>query len=193
MNAYILFFTVLLYISNLCCGNNKSNTTTNNIQIADTLQYIEHTDTNYVTVFLDVDFAGIVNVFDNPNGKIIKTIKNDNEDIVMFDLLQKQDSMYYVIAYSGETDQILVKGWIFQNTNLGVYSAAYGDLHLSLYKTPSNRQQIVIAERVYNPNMYEVLDFEGKWLKVRTVINNKVYIGWMPPEMQCANPYSTCS
>lgn len=195
MNAYFLFFTLLLCISSSCCGNNKSSTITYNIQQTDTLQYIDPADTNYLTVFLNIDFAGTVNVFDNPNGNIIKSVKNDNdgEDIVMFNLLQKQDSMYYVIAYNGGTNQILAKGWISQNTNLGVYSAAYGDLPCFLYKTPFNRKQIVIEEKVYNSNMYEVLDFEGEWLKVKIKVGNKFYIGWMPPEMQCANPYTTCS
>ena len=98
-----------------------------------------------------------------------------------------------MIAYSGSTNDVLAIGWISQNTKLGVYSAAYGDLHCSLYKTPFDRKQIIITEAVYNPNMYEVVDFEGKWLKVRVKINNKFYVGWLPPEMQCANPYTTCS
>ena len=45
----------------------------------------------------------------------------------------------------------------------------------------------------YNPEMYEVVDFEGKWLKVKTKINGKNYEGWLSPEMQCSNVYSTCS
>jgi hypothetical protein len=166
-----------------------------NVQQSDTLQIIEHTDTDFLTVFLNIEFAGKVEVFDIPNGKTTKYVQNDieEEDFVMFDLLQKQDSMYYVIAYSGLTNNVLAKGWISKNTNLGVYSAAYGDLHCSLYKMPFNRKQIIITEKVYNSNMYEVLDFDGKWLKVRTKINNEFYVGWLPPEMQCANPYTTCS
>ena len=53
--------------------------------------------------------------------------------------------------------------------------------------------KVIITEKEYNPNVYQVLDFEGKWLKVQVRIKGKIYVGWMSPEMQCANPYSTCS
>jgi len=194
MKVYILCL-ITMCVSISCGSKNNTNQMKRNPHQSDSLQFIEHTDTNFLTVFLNVEFEGTVEVFDAPHGKTIKYVQNniEEEDFVMFDLLQKQDSMYYIIAYSGLTDQILAKGWISQNTNLGVYSAAYGDLHCSLYLMPFNRKQIIITEKVYNPNMYKVLDFEGKWLKVRTKINNKFYIGWMPPEMQCANPYTTCS
>ena len=193
MKICVLF--LILWVSVSCGNKNAINHTTQSIQHSDTLEYRNHSDTNFLTVFLNIEFEGTVAVFDIPHGKITKYVQNDikEEDFVMFDLLQKQDSMYYVIAYSGSTDDVLAIGWISQNTKLGVYSAAYGDLHCSLYKTPFDRKQIIITESVYNPNMYEVLDFEGKWLKVRVKINNKFYVGWLPPEMQCANPYTTCS
>lgn len=41
--------------------------------------------------------------------------------------------------------------------------------------------------------MYEVIDFEGKWLKIKAKINGKKYVGWIPPEEQCCNVYSTCN
>jgi hypothetical protein len=185
-----LFFTTILSL--LCCVTSQSG----KAQQIDTLQYIEQTDNDYLSVFLDIDFAGKVDIFDVPNGKRIKSVQNDTEesDIIMFDLLQKKDSMYYyVIAYSGIDDEILAKGWIKKDNHLGVYSAAYGEQHCSLYELPFNREKIIVTENEYNPNMYEVIDFEGKWLKVKIKIKDKIYIGWMPPEMQCSNPYTTCN
>ncbi|MGM9746441.1 MAG: hypothetical protein ACI392_03895 [Paludibacteraceae bacterium] len=97
------------------------------------MQLIMHTDNNFATVFLHVEFAEKVEVFDSPNGEIMTSVQNNisEEDYVMFDLLHKPDNMYYVIAYSGLTDRVLAIGWIPQNTNIGIYSAAYGDLHLN--------------------------------------------------------------
>ena len=48
-------------------------------------------------------------------------------------------------------------------------------------------------EKEYNPNMYEVSDFDGKWLKIKTEVKGQKYEGWMPPDEQCSNVYSTCN
>ena len=193
MRLKILFSTIALGFF-ASCNNNKSTLPGKPIQ-RDTLQTIKHKDNNSLTVFLNIEYAGELAVFEDPNGRIKETVQNDiaNEDFVMFDLLQKKDSFYYVVAYSSLDDRIISEGWIKKNNKLGIYSAAYGDLDCILYEVPFDKEKIVITEKEYNPNIYEVLDFEGKWLKVRIRIEDKVYIGWMPPEIQCSNPYTTCS
>lgn len=52
---------------------------------------------------------------------------------------------------------------------------------------------MILVDEEYNPEMYEVTDFEGKWLKINAKIRGQVYSGWMPPELQCSNVYSTCN
>ena len=152
---------------------------------------------NVATVFLDIDFTGEIYVYDKPDGKIIKTLKNNIEEtnFVMLDLLQKNDSMFYVIAYNSLEEDTITRGWIMKSHHLGIYSRMYTPEidPLILYETPNDTLQIVVKDTVYNPEVYEVIDFEGKWLKVKTKINGKNYEGWLSPEMQCSNVYSTCS
>ena len=152
---------------------------------------------NVATVFLDIDFTGEIYVYDKPDGKIIKTLKNNIEEtnFVMLDLLQKNDSMFYIIAYNSLEEDTITRGWIMKSHHLGIYSRMYTPEidPLILYEMPNDTLQIVVKDTVYNPEMYEVVDFEGKWLKVKTKINGKNYEGWLSPEMQCSNVYSTCS
>lgn len=152
---------------------------------------------NVATVFLDIDFTGEIYVYDKPDGKIIKTLKNNIEEtnFVMLDLLQKNDSMFYVIAYNSLEEDTITRGWIMKSHYLGIYSRMYTPEidPLILYKNPNDTLQIVVKDTVYNPEVYEVMDFEGKWLKVKTKINGKNYEGWLSPEMRCSNVYSTCS
>ena len=152
---------------------------------------------NVATVFLDIYFTGEIYVYDKPDGKIIKTLKNNIEEtnFVMLDLLQKNDSMFYVIAYNSLEEDTITRGWIMKSHHLGTYSRAYAPEidPLILYENPNDTLQIVVKDTVYNPEVYEVVDFEGKWLKVKTKINGKNYEGWLSPEMQCSNVYSTCS
>lgn len=192
MKIYVLFLILWVYVS---CGNkNAINHTMQSIQHSDTLEYRNHSDTNFLTVFLNIEFEGTVAVFDIPHGKITKYVQNDikEEDFVMFDLLQKQDSMYYVVAYSGLTDRILAKGWISKNNHLDIYFSAY-DRDLVIYKNANDRKKKMFSDKEYLFDNIEVLDFENNWLKIKFNYKGRSYNGWLPPEMQCANPYTTCS
>ena len=192
MKIYVLFLILWVYVS---CGNkNAINHTMQSIQHSDTLEYRNHSDTNFLTVFLNIEFEGTVTVFDIPHGKITKYVQNDikEEDFVMFDLLQKQDSMYYVVAYSGLTDRILAKGWISKNNHLDIYFSAY-DRDLVIYKNANDRKKKMFSDKEYLFDNIEVLDFENNWLKIKFNYKGRSYNGWLPPEMQCANPYTTCS
>lgn len=150
-------------------------------------------DSNIASVFLDYNFIEDITVFDSI-GQVIKTIKNDieNENVVMFQLLEKNDSMFHVIAYWSLDLKFLVDGWIYKKNHLRIFSASYNQDFI-LYEVPYTRENIVVTEKEYNPQMYEVIDFEGNWLKIRTKIENRIYQGWIPPEMQCSNIYSTCN
>ena len=187
--SYIIIFVLV------SCSYQKHTSQLDGVQQIDSLLFRQDDNSHIITIFLDPEFTGKVDVFEEPKGGIIKSIQNnlEEDDIVMFDLLQKTDSMYYVIAYSAIDDRILAKGWIYQKNKLGIYSAAYGDMYCSLYEKPSNRAKVIITEKEYNPNVYQVLDFEGKWLKIKAKINGKKYVGWIPPEEQCCNVYSTCN
>ena len=192
MKTLILF--LILWISVSCGNKNETNHTGQSIQHSDTLEYRNYTDTNFLTVFLNIEFSGTVAVYDIPHGKIIKYVQNDieEEDFVMFDLLQKQDSMYYVIAYSGLTNRILAKGWISKNNHLDIYFSAY-DSDLIVYKNANDRGVKMFSDKEHLFKDIEVLDFENNWLKIKFNYKGRSYNGWLPPEMQCANPYTTCS
>lgn len=193
INKMKIFFLIILILAS--CSNQKPANQLNKVEETASLQLKQDTGSHVVTIFLDPEFTGKVDVFKEPNGRIIKSVQNNDEDdtVIMFALLGKTDNMYYVIAYSGIDDSILAKGWIYKKNHLGIYSSAYGHKRCSLYEMPSNKAKIVLTEKEYNPDVYQVLDFEGKWLKVQVKNKSRVYVGWMPPEMQCANPYTTCS
>lgn len=186
---------VICVLALFSCGNKNTNAQTQETAKPNEVEKIVQNDTNFPSVFLSIDFSGEVQVFDKPNGNIVKTLKNDigEENFVLFDLLEKNDSMFYVVAYFSLDREFIIRGWIYnKNNNLGIYSSTYNKPFI-LYKTPYNRKEVIATEKEYNPNMYEVIDFDDKWLRIRTKINGKIYEGWIPPEEQCCNVYSTCN
>ncbi len=191
----ILLYVYLLVL--VSCSPKTKNTPTNE-ELSDTIPNhlelkIYNNDSCLVSVFLDYEFAGEIQMFDKSH-HLVKTIKNDieNENFVMFDLLEKNDSMFHVIAYWSLDNNSIGEGWVYKDKHLGIFSATY-NRDFILYKEPYNREQIVARDKEYNPEVYPVTDFEGKWLKIKAKINNQFYQGWIPPEMQCSNVYSTCN
>ena len=146
-------------------------------------------------MFLDIEYKGTVHIYDRPGGKIITTLKNDidNENFVTFNILQDSDTMFQVSAfYTLNEDSIISTGWIKKNDNLGIFTRGYGDL--MLYKSPNKEEKVIVPENsVYSINMWIVTDSQGEWLKVKATVDGKKYEGWLSPEMQCCNVYSTCS
>ena len=100
--------------------------------------------------------------------------------------------MFYVLAYSSLNNTLITKGWIYKNNHLGIYSSTY-NRDFILYKRPHNKREIIAIDEVYNPNMYVVIDFDGKWLKIKTKVKGHKYAGWISPDEQCSNVYSTCN
>ncbi|MGI6291429.1 MAG: hypothetical protein ACOXZH_03235 [Bacteroidales bacterium] len=188
-----IYFLIILFIAVSCLNKNKSVYYDPN---ADTVKsVVEHTFNDLPSVFLSPDFEGIVEVFDiPPYGKKVKELKNNMEEgnIVMFDLLQKNDSMYYVLAYSGLTNEILATGWIHKKNKLSICFLAY-DRDLVIYRNVNDRSDKILSDKEYLVTDVEVIDYEGEWLKIKFKYKGIFHVGWLPPEMQCANPYTTCS
>lgn len=83
-------------------------------------------------------------------------------------------------------------GWIHIGEHIGIYSRAY-TVPLKLYVEPNDTSKVQSIIEEYDPGLYTVIDCKNDWLKVRRVLHGRIYVGWMAPEMQCPNPYSTCS
>ncbi|HML64433.1 MAG TPA: hypothetical protein PKC55_06350 [Dysgonomonas sp.] len=145
-----------------------------------------------VSIFMDIDYKGSKLLYDEPGGHVVKKLKHDfvNEDFIVFNIINKNDSMFQVEAYYSIKGYI-GKGWIKKDKHLGIYSRAYGSQPLRLYSKPSMKSRVVYTEGV-STSMYVVTDYHGQWLKVKISVGGKIHEGWMPWEMQCSNVYSTC-
>lgn len=145
-------------------------------------------------VFLDIDYYGEIAVYNHPQGTVIYKIKNDSiqEEYVLFDLIDKNDSMFFVEAYSSLSNNMTTKGWIKKSSHLGIFSSVYQG-SMVLYKEPDKKSLAIKNDKQYCPDMYEVVDFKDNWLKIIVKDNGRSIEGWMPPEEQCCNVYSTCN
>jgi hypothetical protein len=147
---------------------------------------------NRAEVFLSMDFKNKVTLYNTTNKQKVLTRLGHNfkaEDYLLFSIYKTNDSMYYVeasYAIAGKK----TKGWISKKTKLAVFAKARSQ-KLVLYRSHSKSSTKLSVD--YTPGELEVVDCHAQWLKLRVKAKNKILIGWLPPEEQCSNPYTTCN
>ena len=102
------------------------------------------------------------------------------------------DSMFQVSAEYSIQGHIS-DGWIDKNEHIGVYSRVYEEgKSLVLYAAPRKGD---VAAKIphYVQTLIPVTGCEKGWVRVRMPDKGKVFEGWLPPEEQCANAYTTCN
>lgn len=144
--------------------------------------------------FLDVSYKGSVEVFEKPGGKSLICINNDidSSDYMQFLITDKNDSMFFVNVNHAIDGSFITKGWIRKTNSIGIYSSVY-DKELKLYESPNKNSKVQCIVKEYSPEMYIVKDCVDNWLLVEITLNGIKYLGWMSPDMQCCNVFSTCS
>lgn len=148
---------------------------------------------SFPTVFLNPDYNGIVQLVNN--NKVIPLQNNALDgNFILFSLIKKAKDLYEVIAWNSSDESFIGRGKIQSDAPICIYSRQYipEEDPLKLYANP-NRDSLFVSDSIYRTEAFDVVDFCNKWLQVKLIIDNKIHIGWLPPEMQCSNVYSTCN
>jgi hypothetical protein len=126
-------------------------------------------------------------------GKVIYYIMNDTitEDyygaIIM--KINKNHNLAYVNATATLYDTIPKIGWI-EMKNLGIYPNKFSVINL--YCKPNTESKI--KSKIIKPEFFpfNILNCKGNWLYISYFdVDKKIKKGWLSPEDQSSNPYST--
>lgn len=138
-------------------------------------------------------------VYNNPKKEYqIDSVINDTiqENYVSIAIYRIKDGMAE-ISVTYLLDSILgivrpsAEGWM-ETKFLGTNLASYSDSIVKAYASP-NRSSDVVFEIVYPQwgDWYPVKDAYKGWLYIQNIYNAS-QCGWVAPEDQCNNPYTTC-
>lgn len=148
------------------------------------------------SIILDPEFKGTLDVFDAPNGRVLKAVGHNqaDEDFIFLEL-RKSTDQYFEVSVHFSLEGHIVDGWVRKSDVLGIYSRAYNSTDtFELFDTSDTGSQKPIVVMEYSQELLPVIDCDSNgWLKVRYSMNEKVYEGWLPKEAQCANPYTPCN
>lgn len=165
--------------------------------VEDSSVYTKSSDSDYVSVFLDVDFSDSISL-ETQEGIIF--LQNTTDSLGEFDgvqlqLLEKVGEMYKVKAWHTLELDPIGEGLIRRTSPIAIFSRQYDPAThpLRLYSFPDSTSSFQI-DTVYNTGPLKVIDFTSdKWLKVRYTRGERVIEGWISHDQQCASVYSTCN
>lgn len=129
----------------------------------------------------------------NNNGEVICYIMNDTitEDYFGISIMKIKNNRAYVSASATLYDTLPKIGWI-QTKYLGIYPNKFSKINL--YSKPDTKS--LVRSTIIKPEYYpfNILDCKGAWLYVSYYdVDRKKKDGWLAPDDQCSNPYSTCN
>ena len=195
-NKELIFFTLLLLgvpFWGFCCQPYIENKSKSDV--------VEVDETAGILLFLDWMLDDSVACMSKPRGEVLGYVRyrhKDSDEVTMVRVIKEVDSMYYVRAFSGQTDTLFEEGWIEKSVALGIGCRVYEDNDsLMLYSNPSDSsciRHVLCSEQLGQKPFLDVigLNFNTGWVNISIVLEKVNYWGWIPPQSQCANPYTTC-
>ena len=146
--------------------------------------------------FVDFNYSGYISIYDKPYGVQIGQSKNNikDEDFLIMNI--ENDSLDFLYANIGFAikESSKIKGWVKKSKAIGTYARNYsqGDT-LFLYSKADTNSKISTFIPEWINNVYKIEKCYNDWVYVITKYKGKTKKGWLQPDRQCANPYTTCN
>ena len=135
---------------------------------------------------IDPDPKG-TNVRETPNGKVTAVLPHQPDDpaLIMVKVTGYRDKWLSVVLHDG------TKGWIFSEL-AGMSLRNYAPGSVAVLRTRPDENAPAVGD-IFGDEEVTVLGGEGAWALVRyRHPKGHEFIGWLDPEKQCDNPYTTC-
>ena len=146
------------------------------------------------SAIIDTEYKGDVLLFKNPNGENAQKLRHNlkDEDFLVLKIIKDSSDFFFVdISYSIK-DNTTKRGWIKKFDKIGTYARNYSNT-LQLYSNPNSKSKVQTIVSEYIPELYIVKKCSDKWVFVTINYKGQSFSGWLHPDKQCANPYSTCN
>lgn len=119
------------------------------------------------------------------------TIENDSiaENYFVIQILSRKGDYFHIIPFD-ISDKDYEEGFIKVHS-LVIFTSEYSG-KLTLFESADSAANKLTYEE-YDLAPLEVVDCKNGWLKVQFKNQWIDISGWLPPESQCANPYTVCN
>lgn len=145
---------------------------------------------------VDVDFKGKILLYDKPNGKLINSFQHDfeNEDFIILTIDKDSLDFFHVTISKALTANSGKTGWIKKAKVIGTYARNYGQSDtLTLYTKPNIKSKVQSSIPGWTNDIYIIRKCFNNWAYVRIDYRGQLKEGWLQPDKQCNDPYTTCN
>lgn len=129
-------------------------------------------------------------IYNSPNGVIMDSIVNKptNDELYVMEIFECKNDWFFVDACLPLSDSISYRGWI-RYPDVGIYMK---DFHnVKIYDHPSYDSSVKLELENAEWGPYVVIGVKGMWVQIELDHRGLKVVGWLPPENQSSNPYTT--
>ena len=129
-------------------------------------------------------------IFDRPNGAIVDSIVNSPaiDELYVMEIIECKNEWFFIEAHLPTSDSTSHIGWI-RYPNVGIYMK---DFHnVKLYDHPSYDSSVKLELENAEWGPYVVIGIKGTWVQIELDYRGLKVAGWLSPENQSSNPYTT--
>lgn len=143
--------------------------------------------------FVDIEYNGLVNIYDKPDGRVKARLKHDfiNEDYLIFTIDNTLPN-YFKVTISYAINGKAISGWVKKDKYLGTYPRAYSE-PVQLYLKPDKSSKVAGMINPEDAEMAQILNCATNWTYIRLKVKGHIKEGWLSRSDQCPNPYTTCN
>jgi len=129
-------------------------------------------------------------IFDSPNSMIVDSVVNNpaNDELYVLEIAECKKDWFFVNVYHPLSDSISHTGWI-QYPNVGIYMRDFG--YVKIYDLPSYDSSVKLELEHAEWGPYVVTGINGDWMQIELNYHGLKICGWLSPEHQSSNPYTT--
>lgn len=129
---------------------------------------------------------------DNKNHLIIDSLANDsiNEIYYCVEIIKSRHKRAYIETFVMDNESVIHKGWIDWK-HLGIRTI---NGHITLRaKNNKNAKVVIEFEDLGWERLLHIRKARKKWIYVYDCEKDYLIKGWIDPELQCVNSYTTCN
>ena len=145
---------------------------------------------------IDINYKNKITVYSKPNGKAVKSFVHNfkEEDFLMLKINNDSIGFFHASVSYANKEKINTDGWIKKTTVIGTYARNYGkDDTLKLYSKPNLMSSVHSYIPEWVDDFYSITKCHNKWVYVKLKYKGQIKEGWLHPDNQCPNPYTTCN